>query len=157
MTTFEVFTPSATMFMSAMISSMDLPLPSCSPTWRLRLCGLMQVAMRSPMPARPAKVSCSPPMRDAEAGELGEAAGDDRGAGVVAGAEPVGHARRDGDHVLQHPAELAADDVLVRVHPEERRWRTAAAGAQATLWSSMAITLAAGVAGQDLLGQVRAR
>ncbi len=50
------------MFMAAMISSMVWPLPRHSPTWRLRLWGLMQVATRSPMPARPENVSGWPPM-----------------------------------------------------------------------------------------------
>ncbi len=62
MTTDAVLTPSATMFMEAMISSMVRPLPSSSPTWRLRLWVEMQVATRSPMPARPEKVMASPPM-----------------------------------------------------------------------------------------------
>ena len=61
-TTRVVFTPSATMCISAVISSIVRPRPSCSPTWRLRLCGLMQVAIRSPMPARPEKVSARPPI-----------------------------------------------------------------------------------------------
>jgi hypothetical protein len=50
------------MFMSAMISSMVRPLASSTPTWRLRDCGLLQVASRSPRPERPAKVSGRPPM-----------------------------------------------------------------------------------------------
>ena len=37
------------------------PRPISTPTWRLRLCGLAHVAMRSPMPASPANVSGSPP------------------------------------------------------------------------------------------------
>ena len=95
------------------------------------------------MPARPENVSGSPPMRDAEPAHLGQAAGDDRGAGVVAGTEAVGHARRDGDDVLQHAAELAADDVLVRVHAEQVGGEDASGAARATLSSSMAMTLAA--------------
>ena len=62
MTTDAVLTPSATMFIEAMISSMVRPLPSSSPTWRLRLCVEMHVATRSPMPARPENVMASPPM-----------------------------------------------------------------------------------------------
>ena len=56
-TPFVDFTPSATMFISDTIWSMVLPCPSPYPTMWLRLLSLMQVAMRSPMPASPAKVS----------------------------------------------------------------------------------------------------
>ncbi len=51
-----VFTPSATMRISAMISSRERPRPSCSPTIRFRLSVLVQVATRSPTPAKPAMV-----------------------------------------------------------------------------------------------------
>ena len=61
MMTLEALTPSATWFIDAMISSIGLPAPSCSPTWRLRLRWLVQVTIRSPMPASPAKVSRCPP------------------------------------------------------------------------------------------------
>jgi hypothetical protein len=61
MITFEALTPSATWFIDAMISSIDLPEPSSSPTWRFRLRWLVQVTMRSPMPASPANVSRCPP------------------------------------------------------------------------------------------------
>ena len=56
---------------------------------------------------------------DAEAGQLGEAAGDHRRLGVVADAEAVAHAGGDGDDVLQRPADLAADHVLVGVDAED--------------------------------------
>ncbi len=62
MITLAALTPSATWFIDAMISSIDLPEPSCSPTWRLRLRWLVHVTIRSPMPARPANVSRWPPM-----------------------------------------------------------------------------------------------
>ena len=61
MITLAALTPSATWFIDAMISSIGLPAPSCSPTWRLRLRWLVQVTMRSPRPARPGKVSGLPP------------------------------------------------------------------------------------------------
>ena len=57
-----VFTPSATMRISAMISSRERPRPSCSPTIRFRLSELVHVATRSPTPASPAMVMRSPPM-----------------------------------------------------------------------------------------------
>ena len=95
------------------------------------------------MPASPANVIGSPPIATPEAGQLGQAPGDDRGAGVVAGAEAVGHARGDGDDVLQRAADLAADDVVVRVHPEQLAGEAPAA-ARAAMWSSpMATTVAA--------------
>ena len=56
-----VFTPSATMFISAMISSSERPRPSSKPTYRFRLFSLVHVATRSPIPARPAKVIGLPP------------------------------------------------------------------------------------------------
>ena len=43
------------------ISSRDLPWPSATPTVRLRLRGLAQVATRSPTPAKPPNVSICPP------------------------------------------------------------------------------------------------
>ena len=51
--------------------------------------------------------------------QLGQAPGDDRGPGVVAGAEAVGHARGDGHDVLERPGHLAPDDVGVGVHAEQ--------------------------------------
>src|SRR5262245_38274160 len=55
------FTPSATIFISATTSSSFRPLPSSTPTVRLRLCVLVHVATRSPMPARLENVSGLPP------------------------------------------------------------------------------------------------
>ena len=62
MITLDALTPSATWFIDSMISSIGLPAPSCSPTWRLRLRWLVHVTIRSPMPASPAKVSRCPPI-----------------------------------------------------------------------------------------------
>ncbi len=61
MTVGALFTPSATMCMLSIMSSIDRPFASSMPTWRLRLWGLVQVAIISPMPASPAKVSGLPP------------------------------------------------------------------------------------------------
>ncbi len=55
---------------------------------------------------------------DGQARDFGEAAGDERGDGVVAQTEPVADAGGDGDHVLQRAAEFDADDVVVGVDPE---------------------------------------
>ena len=115
----QLLTPSATWFISAMTSSMVRPSPSRWPTVRLRDWGEMQVAMRSPMPGEAGERQRRAAQGDAEAGDLGQAAGDDRRAGVVAGAEAVGHARRDGDDVLERAAELAADEVVVGVDAEQ--------------------------------------
>ena len=54
----------------------------------------------------------------AEARELGQAARDDRGPAVVAHVDALGHARGDGNHVLERAAELAPDDVVVEVDAE---------------------------------------
>ena len=56
--------------------------------------------------------------RDPEPGHLGQAAGQQAGLAVVAEAEPVGRTCRDRDHVLERPAQLDAEDVLVDVEPE---------------------------------------
>ena len=59
---------------------------------------------RSPSPARPISVSRSPPSAaDSRAG-FGEAARDQRGARVVAEAQAVARAGRDGEHVLDRAA-----------------------------------------------------
>src|SRR3546814_5490634 len=57
--------------------------------------------------------------RDAEPGDLRQPARHQRGAGIVAGAEPVAHADRDRDDILEHPADLAAEQVGVGV--EDRK------------------------------------
>ena len=62
MMTLAALTPSATWFIPEMISWTVLPEPSSSPTWRLRLRLDVQVTIRSPIPASPAKVSRWPPM-----------------------------------------------------------------------------------------------
>ena len=61
------------------------------------------------------------PHGQAEPGHLGEPAGDERRARVVAQAQSLQDPRRDGDHVLERAAELDADQVVVRVDPELRR------------------------------------
>src|SRR2546422_147246 len=56
--------------------------------------------------------------RHRQARHLGQTARDERGARVLAEAEAVGDAGRDGHHVLQGAAHLDADHVTVRVEPE---------------------------------------
>ncbi len=73
------------------------------------------------MPARPAKVSGSAPMRHAEPGDLRQAAGDQRRPRVVAQPEAVEDAGGDRDHVLERPAQLDPDHVGIGVDPEARR------------------------------------
>ena len=82
------------------------PRPSSSPASRLRLWRDVQVAMRSPIPARPVKVSTRAPRIMPEPRHLGDAARDEAGARVVAEAQAVGDADRDGDRVLGGAAEL---------------------------------------------------
>ena len=55
---------------------------------------------------------------DPEPGHLGQAAGQQAGLAVVAEAEAVGGAGGDRDDVLERPAQLDAEDVLVDVQPE---------------------------------------
>ena len=53
-------------------------------------------------------VSSRPPSAQAQAGDLGQAAGDQRGAGALAEAQAVADAGRDGDDVLHRAADLHA-------------------------------------------------
>ena len=114
------FTPSAVCCFCASICSSVSPRPSFSPKVRLRDSGEVQVATRSPSPASPEKVMRVGAERGAQPGGLGEAAGDERGLGVVAEAHALGHAGGQRDDVLHRAAELAADDVGVGVRPEVR-------------------------------------
>ena len=106
------------------------------------------------MPARPEKVIALATHRDAEPGELGKPAGDHRGARVVAGAEAVGHSRGDGDHVLQRAAEFAADHVVVGVDAEQLG-REAVLEGLGDREVGQGDHRCRGVAGEDLLGEVR--
>ena len=54
-------TPSATMRIALRMSASFRPLPNSTPTERLRLSAPVQVSTRSPIPARPARVSRCPP------------------------------------------------------------------------------------------------
>src|SRR6266849_1865663 len=56
-----VFTPSATLDRPARAWSSRFPAPSSTPSWRLRDRGPVAVRIRSPIPARPAKVCGSAP------------------------------------------------------------------------------------------------
>ena len=127
-----------------MISSVVMPWPSFSPKVRLRDSGEEQVATRSPSPARPISVSGSASERHRQPGGLGEAAGDHRGRGVVAEAEPDRHADREGDDVLVGAAELAADARRCWCRAGTPASARAAAAACATASSAQATTDAAG-------------
>jgi len=94
-----------------------------------------------------------PAHRFAEPGQLREPPGDDHGSRIVPDAQALGHARRDGDHVLEGAADLAADHVVVRVDAEHaaskhvlegRRDREVLGGHHA----------GRGIPGHDLLGDV---
>ena len=118
MTERVVGTPSATLSMLARTSASFWPLPIRSPTVRLRPSGLTQVVIRSPSPARPAKVLGLRAHRHAQAGDLDQPAGDQGGLGVVAGRQAVEDAGGDGDDVLGRPGQLDADRVGVGVDAE---------------------------------------
>ena len=62
-----------------------------------------------------------PAHRDAEPRDLGQSARHQGRARVVARAEPVAHADRDRDDILEHPAELAAEQVGVGIDAEQPR------------------------------------
>ena len=117
--TVAVLTPSATMCISARMSSSRRPFPNCSPTRRLRLCGLMQVAIRSPIPARPANAAGWAPM--ATPSRVNSARPRDITAAWVLSpdAQSLTDAGGDGDDVLERAADLAPDDVVVQVDAED--------------------------------------
>ena len=93
--------------------------------------------------------------RRAQPGGLGQPAGDERRDGVVAEAHALRDAARERDDVLHRAAELAADDVGVRVRAEVGR-RAAPAAPPSRVSSSMqATTVAVGCSLGDLEGEVR--
>jgi hypothetical protein len=78
--------------------------------------GEHQVAKAAePATSRPAA------QRHGQAGEFGEAAGDQGGVGRAAQAAALDDAAGDGQHVLHRPAGLGADHVAGEVGPEGRR------------------------------------
>ncbi len=140
-------TPSAVCFVTAMTSETVIPWPSRTPNEWLRDSGDMHVAMRSPTPASPAKVTASPTEGRAEPHRLGQAAGDDRRLGVVAHAQALGHADGERDDVLHGAADLGADDVGCRCRGGSRvprrptrRARPSAALADATTEAAGCLT-----------------
>ena len=78
----------------------------------------MQVSTRSPRPGESGHGFLTPAARDDEARDLGEAAGDEGGDGVVAQSESVANAGGDGDDVLERASEFDSDDVVVGVNAE---------------------------------------
>ena len=96
-----VSTPSATMRISAITSARERPRPNASPSVRLRLFGLVQVATRSPTPANPPKVVTAPPSSTPTRAISARPRVIERGTGVVAETQAVTDARGDGQHVSQ--------------------------------------------------------
>ena len=118
---FVVSTPSATMpCIPAMISSSLRPLPSSTPTVRLRESPPVQVSTRSPRPASPAIVSRRPPQATVKASDFGQSAGNERSGRVVAKTETVHNSGGDGDDVLQRAAQFDADWVVIAIDAEIR-------------------------------------
>ena len=116
-----VVSPSTTIPIERAASSGVAPCATSSPQRLFRPERAQQVTTRSPIPARPAKVSGPGAGHLGQPPHLGEAAGDERRLRVVAEPEPVGPSRRERDHVLRRRAELDAEDVVVHVDTEGRR------------------------------------
>jgi len=57
-------------------------------------------------PVEPVKGLPLRALGDTEADDLGLATGEERGLGVVAEGEPIGHSRRQGHHLLERPSKL---------------------------------------------------
>jgi hypothetical protein len=81
---------------------------------QVRACGRDEVAH----PGQPGEGERVGAGRYAKPGHLCQATSQQPGLAVVAEAETVGGTRRDGDHVLERPAQFDAQDVLVDVQPE---------------------------------------
>ena len=92
------------------ICSAGTPAPSSSPAWRLRLSGGSTVAVRSPTPASPEKVSSRPPLGE----RVVDALAPDLGGGDPGGVEAVALGRRGGEggRVLGRAGDLDPDDVV---------------------------------------------
>ena len=115
------FTPSATMFIEAMMSSRVSPPAeplADRPVARLRR-GAGGDEVADPGQAREGHRIAAEP--DPEPRHLGETTGDDRRLGVVAVPHAVRHAGRQGDDVLHRPRDLDAGLVVVGVDPEVGR------------------------------------
>ena len=106
------------------------------------------------MPARAGEGRRLAAHGDAQPGDLGQATADHRRPGVVAHAETLRDAGGDGHYVLQRPAELAADHVVVDVNPEQPALHDGLQGPGhgEVLGRDDA---GRGLPGHDLLGQVR--
>ena len=121
----------------------------------------MQVSSRSPRPERPATVSARPPRAATRRRELGEAAGDEGGAGVLAEAGADHGAGGDGDDVLGGAAELGADRVVVAVEAEggagEQAMRRARRAGSVAATTEAAGSPAATSCGEVGTGQDRGR
>ena len=117
-----VSTPSATLPPRlSRISGSLRPWPSAWPTVRLRESEPVQVSTRSPTPREPASVSRRAAAGNGEARNFRDAAGDERGGGVVAKADAGGDAGGDGDYVFERAAQFDADDIGGCVEPQRLR------------------------------------
>ena len=104
-----VSSPSEAWPISAGISSAGVPAPSSSPARRLRPVGAIIVAVRSPTPARPAKVSSSAPRASAYSMHSRQISADRDPGGVEAVRLGRGGGERGG--VLGRPGHLDPGDV----------------------------------------------
>ena len=106
------------MFDCSTISSSERPRPSSNPDAAVAALRARAGGDEVAEPGEARERHRLAAQRDAEAGELGEPTGDQRGLRVVAVAETGRGTRRDRDHVLHRAGDLAPDDVGVRVHAE---------------------------------------
>ena len=120
------------------------PLPSRSPNVRLRECGDVHVATRSPTPARPASVAGLAP--NAIPSRMISASPRVMIAATVFSPSPTPgrHAAGQRDDVLARAADLGADDVGVGVRPEVAGGASARCSVTARPESAHATTVAAG-------------
>ena len=90
---------------------------------------------------------------DGEAGDLGDAAGDEGGGGVVAEVEAVDDAGGEGDDVLERAAEFDAGDVVVGVEAEGGRGEFALDASARRRMSMTATTMAVGMPAATSCGE----
>ena len=101
------------MFISSTIWSVVFPCANFTPTWWLRLLVELQVAMRSPIPARPAKVSGCPPSFTPSRVSSASARVIKVALELSPKPEAVGHAGGNGHHVLEGAAQLTTHHIGV--------------------------------------------
>ena len=112
--------PSATVRRSAISSAAERPSPMPLPSEKLRELVDEQVRTRSPRPGQAGQRFAPRAAGEPEAGHFGKAAGDQRGAGILAEALALDHAAGDRQHVLDRAADLGAGDVVAEINAEGR-------------------------------------